>query len=349
MKKTLAAVALLGAFAGSAMADVTVYGAMDMSMHWNHVDGKDTVAMESGNNETTMVGFKGSEKISDGLTAGFKLEAAFDADTGANTTHGLFKRESLVYLKGTYGELGLGRTGSLDASTGSYAFFGSARTGFGGGYAGIGAIENVLIGKGGRLDNAMTYVSPSFAGVTVYAQAATAQGEEYTQNVDRSYALGARYAAGAFGAGLVAKVMDYSQDTIDNVPGSDDATVVTAYATYDFGVAKVFAAAQHFDGVKAVYNKDDASKNAAGVEGYGLTLAVSAPVCGGTAKAIVGYGEQEDVVSGAEQTNKMVGAFYDYPLSKRTGLYTALGYNVQDKKSDVKETWNGLVGLYHKF
>ena len=39
MKKTLAAVAVLGAFAGSAIAaDVTLYGIVDTGVGYNHVD-----------------------------------------------------------------------------------------------------------------------------------------------------------------------------------------------------------------------------------------------------------------------------------------------------------------------
>ena len=48
MKKTLAAVAILGAFAGSAMADVTVYGIVDLGLGYTNVDGVDTVEMKSG-------------------------------------------------------------------------------------------------------------------------------------------------------------------------------------------------------------------------------------------------------------------------------------------------------------
>ena len=39
MKKTLAAVAVLGAFAGTAMAaDVTLYGKIDLGLNYQHLD-----------------------------------------------------------------------------------------------------------------------------------------------------------------------------------------------------------------------------------------------------------------------------------------------------------------------
>ena len=57
MKKTLAAVAVLGAFAGSALAaDVQLYGVVDLGLNYSHVDmdnstvkDVDSFTMDSGN------------------------------------------------------------------------------------------------------------------------------------------------------------------------------------------------------------------------------------------------------------------------------------------------------------
>lgn len=55
-KKTLAAVAVLGAFAGSALAaDVQLYGLVDLGMNWTHTEDADGVktdkfALSSGQN-----------------------------------------------------------------------------------------------------------------------------------------------------------------------------------------------------------------------------------------------------------------------------------------------------------
>ena len=351
MKKTLAAVAILGAFAGSAFADVTVYGNMDTALVYQHTASEgDKVAMKSSGMQTSLVGFKGSEKISDNLTVGFKLEAAFDMDTGLNfnkeknTTNALFARESLVYAKTAYGEFGFGRTGSLGASTGSYAFLGSGNTGWGGGVLGV--LDNGFIfkGKASRLDNAVTYVSPKMAGVTLYAQVGSENdqngGNEYTHLKNRYYAAGAKYAAGAFNAGLVVTQQDYAQ-AVHNA-GADDALVVSGYANYDFGVAKVAFAAESWDNLGAKAGE-------LGNEGYGMTLAVVAPVAGGKLTVGAGYGEQEPVAGGDKTKYKNVGTHFDYPLSKQTGLYAGLNYAAEEAVDDTKETTVALVGLYHKF
>lgn len=355
MKKTLAVAALLAAFAGSAAADVTVYGSLDAGLMWQHADGADTVQMKHSMNETSKFAFKGSEKISDDLTVGFKMEYAIAADTGLESEkQTAFQRETLLYVKTAYGELGLGRTGSIGASTGSYAFLGSGNTGFGGGMGPVGDNGFIFLGKNSRLNNSLTYKSPAMGGVTVFAQLGSdgVDGTEYTHDVANYYGVGAQYAAGAFKAGLVATVTDQSQaDLIEKVEGADDALAVSGFATYDFGAAKLMVAAQYFDGAKAAYNKDDATKTTAGLEGFGMSVAVSAPVAGGTAKALVGYADAEELVTGEKQERMQLAANYVYPLSKTSGLYAAVGYtNVEYKVDSTRdEVISGLVGVYHNF
>ena len=60
MKKTLAAVAILGAFAGSALAaDVTLYGKVDLGLQYVHQDNKgvktDNWGLESGNSSASLL------------------------------------------------------------------------------------------------------------------------------------------------------------------------------------------------------------------------------------------------------------------------------------------------------
>ena len=94
MKKTLAALAVLGAFAGSAMAaDVTLYGLVDYGFSYEHLDGdssaydaQDTFQMKSGQNSGSRFGLKGTEDLGNGMKVSFVLENGFSADTGALST-----------------------------------------------------------------------------------------------------------------------------------------------------------------------------------------------------------------------------------------------------------------------
>lgn len=88
MKKTLAALAVLGAFAGSAMAaDVTLYGAVDTGFEYIHTKstgekGVDTFDMQTGWDTPSRWGLKGSEDLGNGYKVSFKLESGFNSDDG---------------------------------------------------------------------------------------------------------------------------------------------------------------------------------------------------------------------------------------------------------------------------
>ena len=88
MKKTLVAVSVLGAFAGSALAaDVQLYGILDTGVGYSHidmdtsgVDDVDSFEMKSGVGSGSRWGLKGTEDLGNGLTVGFILENGFDSD-----------------------------------------------------------------------------------------------------------------------------------------------------------------------------------------------------------------------------------------------------------------------------
>ena len=120
MKKTLAAVAVLGAFAGSAFAaDVTLYGRIDGGFQYNHnkveIDGKNVLdkadessfKMGSGQSTGSRFGVKGTEEISEGLKVGFVLEHGFNFDDGsAGDDDRMWNREATLQLiSDTYGTL----------------------------------------------------------------------------------------------------------------------------------------------------------------------------------------------------------------------------------------------------
>lgn len=76
MKKTLAALAVLGAFAGSALAaEVQLYGILDTGVCYSHIDidkpdvnDVDSLEMKSGVGSGSRWGLKGTEELGNGLT-----------------------------------------------------------------------------------------------------------------------------------------------------------------------------------------------------------------------------------------------------------------------------------------
>ena len=110
-KKSLAAVALLGAFAGSAFAaDVTLYGVVDEGFLYTHkdadktgVDAVDKLELKSGIQAGSRWGLKGTEDLGNGLKVGFILESGFNADDGTQSVSGtMFNREASLNVMGPF-------------------------------------------------------------------------------------------------------------------------------------------------------------------------------------------------------------------------------------------------------
>lgn len=384
MKKTLAAVAVLGAFAGSAVAaDVTLYGLVDYGVRYQNldadkagVDRTNKVDMKSGANSGSRFGLKGTEDLGNGVKVGFVLENGFAADTGAlgDKNNRLFDREAQLFVDGSFGRVSFGRVGQLASANGSYGLLGVTgpfSTGYGDATSGL-----KFVGANGftRFDNTITYMTPSFGGLTVYAQyssSVSSTGTENESDTDRAYGIGAKFV----GAGLtlvgVVDSTNYQSFGADAVSKDmDDALTVTLGGNYDFQVAKVYFGGQYFDNAKTVAASnvivDTTNKKAKigsgytlgslGAEGWGLGLGVGVPVMGGTASAYAGYLDADSVDDSDASLKRFTGAVgYSYTFSKRTSMYSTLSYTKDEYKANgtadkVKPTSvEAIVGLIHKF
>lgn len=372
-KKTLAAAALLGAFAGSAVAaDVMLYGVVDYGLQYTHVDSDkantdavDNFQLSSGNQSGARFGLKGSEDLGNGVKAGFHLENGFSADTGSLAQNSrLFGRETRLFVNGAFGEVAFGRMGTLGSANGTYGILGNLSP-FGASW--VGAVEYSTYYVGGiRADNTVTYKTPTFAGVTVYAQYSFETNTKQEENLkategkasaNRYYALGATYKAAGFDLAAVVDSYNWSSTFTKKDADLDDGLSVTLGGSYDFEVAKIFLSGQYFDNMigndKSQPGSDpvDAGKsdsfysfssyfdNQNPIEGYALQAGVSAPVAGGTAMFAVGYTDAEEANSEANQAKiefKRIGTSvgYTYSLSKRTNLYGVAAYYRDSLKNE---------------
>ena len=372
MKKTFVAVAVLGAFAGSAMAaDVTLYGKIDLGLNYQNtkVDGQSATNKfqeYSGQNSGSRFGLKGTEDLGNGYKVGFVLENGFDADTGAtgqsmtnsdgSKSTRLFGREAQLYVSSDFGTLSMGRVGALTSGLGSYNLnsYMAMSTGWGD-YTS----KHKYFGLDrDRMDNTVTYQTPRFAGVRVTAQYSfqTSGAEvEHTAQNDRYAAIGADYQNGAFAAGLVVD-QKFAKNTVAAGANDKDELGVMLGASYDFEVVKAFALFEYAQNANKFANWSDknTTKNE-GVKGYMAQLGVTAPVLGGTAYATVNYSDADtEVDSKAENKAYGVGVGYTYPLSKRTYAYTYAGYQElkpTDANGDEVKTKNTEFGfgLVHNF
>lgn len=387
MKKTLAAVAVLGAFAGSALAaDVQLYGIVDTGVGYNHVDVDglgdkqdiDTFQMKSGQASGSRWGLKGTEDLGNGLTVGFILEDGFSSDNGADSAP-MFNRESSLFIEGGFGKLAMGRMGSLNNGQSSWAKVGMINA-FGTSDWGNYSVQvgNVMA-TAAQWDNMVAYQTPDFAGFKVYAQYGMGNtvtdydSVENESSSDRYYALGATYNNGPFAAYFAVDSINYaSWNNADGVGVDvDDSLTVTLGGSYDFEVVKVYLGAQYFDEVKlsklnGVVNAiDGVVATADKVKGYGITLTGDAPLWGGKAMFGIGYTDAESAdsyedanVNGSIDLQRyVVSVGYDYPFSKRTDVYAVASY-MQDsweRKSGATKVegdpsaYTLYVGLRHRF
>lgn len=381
MKKTLAAVAVLGAFAGSALAaDVQLYGVVDTGLRYTHFDGDaaaagydavDKFEMKSGQQSGSRFGFKGTEDLGNGLTVGFILENQFNSDDGSLTDDDhFFRREASLFLEGGFGKIAMGRIGSINNGVSSWAQFGMLSA-FGTSWDYSAQMGTWAVGAG-IWDNMIAYQTPTFAGFTVYAQYGMgSNNNENESSSDRYYALGAKYANGPLNLYLAVDSINYQTADLTagvNADDIDDSLTVTFGGNYDFEVVKLFAGAQYYDEAKistAFGLLDSADYNAqtyAGkFKGWSLGVSASIPAAGGQVLVGAGYmdaeaADSQKAAKDDELTRWVVSAGYDYPLSKRTNVYGILTY-AQDSldytdtaaKDQDPTVFAAMIGLRHKF
>ncbi|WP_367281354.1 porin [Sutterella wadsworthensis] len=290
-------------------------------------------------------------------------------------------------MNGAFGEVAFGRMGTLGSANGTYGLLGNLSP-FGASW--VGAVEYSTYYVGGiRADNTVTYKTPTFAGVTVYAQYSFETNTKQEENLkategkasaNRYYALGATYKAAGFDLAAVVDSYNWSSTFTKKDADLDDGLSVTLGGSYDFEVAKVFLSGQYFDNMigndKSQPGSDpvDAGKsdsfysfssyfdNQNPIEGYALQAGVSAPVAGGTAMFAVGYTDAEEANSEADQAKvefKRIGTSvgYTYSLSKRTNLYGVAAYYRDNVKNEGNKAGNDrdpstvtvYAGIRHTF
>ena len=345
-KKSLAALAVLGAAAGYASAaDVTLFGVVDTGLIYTHQtfadDSKADVnnfAMDSGVSSASRFGLKGTEELGNGLKVGFKLENGFQSDSGAlKSEKRIFDREASVSVYSDFGTLSMGRMGGVGSGAGTYDLVLATADAFDGG-------DNNVFGfaTSDRYDNMVTYQTPKFAGLQ-----ATVQYSFNEDSVD----------FGALQTVLAYEFQNYKSFGADE---HDDGQIVYLGGNYDCGFAKTFVMGQYFKGIKAgqltAISDADAEEvdtaSADGVKGYGVHLGTIVPVAGGdlTVAAYftdfaVEYANHDD-----DAKSYAFGAKYEYYLSKRTSVYTGAGFaqvKYDDDGSD--KTTQAYLGLTHRF
>ena len=381
MKKSLLALALLGAFTASAFAEpsVTLYGRIDTGLVYTHKNldntagSTDTFSMDSGVTTGSRWGLKGSEDIGN-AKVGFVLESGFNSDDGVSGQNSrLFGREAQVNVSGAYGTLYAGRLASIASDSGSIGYLGDVSA-FPNAFGIVGTQRGSTGSAYDRYDNTLAYQTPTFGGLQgaiMYSfkgdakvsdsnPKEVANARENSGDADRYLAAGLRYKAGKAAVVLTGDMTMYSNDVNNVYHDVDNGYSFILGGNYDFGVAKVFAKATYFDNQVNVIDSFSLIKDARALstpqalalKGWGAEISTAVPAFGGAFLGTVGYRDAKDVDNGSykfKRWNAAVG--YSYAFSKRTSVYAAAGYaqeksDAQDRKASAAQAGFGLV---HKF
>lgn len=318
MKKSLIALAALGAFAGaaSAQSSVTLYGVLDVGV--SKQTGLDLTAYGvsgSSFHTPTRIGIKGTEDLGNGLSAIFDLQTGGigmgDGKSG-NTGGGIsFGREAYAGLKGGFGTVKAG----LDASVATYGFAGLNLNGIStSDAAGAVGIEPVVWYGSSRRPAYVSYTSPNMAGLDVMIGYTLKGTMEDVLAIHDKASTQARvnYAAGPLSVAVV-------------VETARNAASETAYgvgAKYNLGMADVT--------LRYVKSPNGNDK--------GLSGGVAAKFGAATAGL--------QLAKNSETKDMGIELFANYALSKRTTLYADFLQNKKDVGDDVKKL--GL-GVQHNF
>lgn len=389
MKKIAIAIAAAMTAATASAADFTLYGIVDTGLGYTNLDTLEDPTvnrfeMINGYNSGSRFGFKGTEDLGNGYSVSFVLENGFNSDSGVLGQGGrMFGREAQVKFHSPYGTLSFGRAGTLLSGAGTLDIFGMNADVLPGGWDGIFNIGNYQ-GNGMRLDNMVTYQTPTAAGFTGYLQYSfandTTSGDDDSKpnerNSNRYFAGGLTYNNGPLGVVAVYDTLmfrHYSDSLVD--PKGNDANVgdsrtFTLGGHYDFGVVKITAYGQYVKGSRSGFadgiqsgavfwfnDKDDTNKNQFyDADGYNFHLGAQFPLpCGRLyAGAYYGYLEANDDPDNTDATNWNIFLAHEYDLSKRTIIYSGIGYRqvkVEDDTEDVTDNkaTQVIVGLRHIF
>jgi predicted porin len=337
MQKKLIAIAIAAALApAAAMADtsnVTIYGKMHLS--YDRVD-LDATTNDTGtflSNNSSRLGFKGSEDMGDGLKTVWQLEMGIQADGEGGVPLNSI-RDTFVGISGNFGTVTAGRQAWDNLWVHDANMFSDQ----------IGA-PSVWWDNSGRANNTIKYATPNMngfdasvtyvtpggfsvtqgAGATPILSTATT-GEGVNDTLESSYALKASYKNGP----MFASLTHLSKGTVDS---ADKWKTTSIAGSYDFGPGKVVA--QYVD--QSDYN------NTNGLDVKGWTIGGNYKVTGNSVIKAQYTKNDDSELNGVANNDgaSMITLGYDYSLSKRTMAYVAYSRVSNDTAGTYNVTGSG--------
>jgi len=336
MKKSLLALAVLGAFAGaaSAQSSVTIYGLLDLAVTKGNGGTAPNVAANGlseayimKQSSSSRLGFRGNEDMGGGLSAQFQIEHRFTPDDGAAANPFWAGRSYVQVTHSAAGSIYLGREYGAE-------FWPAVKTDpFG--WDGVAQISSMQYAGFTTVDNGASSVRTSNSGgyrgkfgpVAVNLQASLGEG---VAPAGRVISANGEYAGGPIYVGIgYAKQTDGARDgqQLINIGGA-----------YNFGVVR-----------PALYfAQSKTGPAAAQITGQNVMVALTAPIGPGKLKFAWARNDPNTASAATNDEFSKIGIGYDYSLSKRTNVYVDYGRGTA-QNSALTNNQAVAVGMKHTF
>lgn len=289
----------LADIASAQASSVTIYGVADAALE--RIKGATSLTrLQSGQMHGSRWGLRGSEDLGGGLRAVFVLEQGFTIDNGQLGQGGRsFGRQAFVGLTGGFGAVRLGR---------QYTPFDDVA-----GLVGTKTYDVLNVGRAvgvennDRLDNTITYLTPSIGGLVAQLQYSLGDERSTTdasKNSNKSYSTGGIYRSGGLLlAGAYINIIDVDGTTA----GEQRRRAAMLVGGYDFGAVR-FNVYGHGQGMGTSERKRIVGAN------------VAAPF--GAFTPSIGFAQVKNATgSAADDDAKIFTLQGRYDLSRRTWLY----------------------------
>ena len=350
MKKSLLAVAVAAALPtlAHAQSSVTLFGILDASVEYSDDQanasivgtgvqkGDSGLRLNSGLQSGSRFGVRGSEDIGGGLKGIFTLEHRLDISTGdtvggqiflipgqsnASTNNKFWNGQAWVGLEGRWGALTMGRQYSpifwalIPADFTVYGFYNNW-AGFSGTNLNVATTQGPI-----RLDNSVSYKSPNFGGLTVYATYAF--GENLTNNATNGSSVTGSGDIWGIAAGwqLGGLYLAAGYHNIDNKVWSGAGTVAESVLA--------LAASYKFTnfGLSLGYTEIGFKQATVDPKLSNVLFSAFANVGPGTLFVNGAMLDASKFTGAKNDSGLQLGIAYSMPLSKRTNWYLAYGLN----------------------
>lgn len=361
--KLALAVMLAAATTAVSATDIQIYGRVDAGLMFEDADGGDrSLTMKSGGRTSNRLGFNIKEDLGNGNFVKVYLENGFKIDDGSfSTPNTLFDRRAILAVQGAWGELGLGRAGTVQSTAAPYSMGSIKWDVFGTSYSN--SSIGTTFANSSRVDNSINYVSPVMSNLKFGLSYSTANkdAEDANEWQDKGHTFAA--AMNYIGENL------FLAATFANVDNTHVGGTAADGRAYQVGgwyrvvpTVRIFAGAGYqtawSTGAKLTADKATSvvAEQKGGWDGYSLTLGFEHLT--GPHKTLIGFqyfdGELANN-SDVDFKRAVYGAAYEYSFAKNVIGYVAVNYSDASGAASTvddaaaRDTVQGFMGMSYLF